>query len=82
MNEFTVKVGMFSAASSKSFLRVVHYLYVSLYRFIIYMIFMRTGCLTISYRIAFSVTGLPCVQYRDSVVINIRMCNIKPLTPE
>lgn len=77
MNEFTVKVDVFSAISFNSFLRVVHYLYVGLYRFIICMKFMRTDCLTISYRIAVSVTGLPCVQYRDPVVTNIRICNMK-----
>jgi len=38
---------------------------------------MHTNQLTISYRISVSVTGVPCLQYRDSVVTNIRTCNIK-----
>jgi len=40
------------------------------------MTFMRTNRLTVSYRIAVSVTGLPCMQYRDSVATNVRLCSI------
>jgi len=40
------------------------------------MNFKQTNRLTISYRTSVSVTEFSCMQYRDSVVTNVRTCNI------